>query len=91
MRPTVVLTSTGESPYRQCAPLTRNHSCGSSLYIMWGACCCNRHKSPEMWLSGQSVTAVSAVKESGSTPQSLQDSKEIIDMVGTQNEKIKAI
>ena len=32
-----------------------------------------------------------AVKESGSTPQSLQDSKEIIDMVGTQNEKIKAI
>ena len=28
-----------------------------------------------------------AVKESGSTPQSLQDSKEIIDMVGTQNEK----
>ena len=32
-----------------------------------------------------------AVKECGSTPQSLQDLKEIIDMVGTQNEKIKAI
>jgi len=30
-----------------------------------------------------------AVKDSGSTPQSLQDFKEIIDMVGTQNEKIK--
>ena len=44
-----------------------------------------------MWLSGQSVTAHSGREGERFNSAIYSNSKEIIDMVGTQNEKIKAI
>ena len=45
------------------------------IYNIYEGLLLQRHKSPEMWLSGQSVTARDAVKVCGSTPQSLQIQK----------------